>query len=96
MPHYVYLGSWTSQGAKDLKDSGKRAEAFTKEITAMGGTTIALLHTMGPHDVVVVAELPNDEAANLLALRTASKGFVSTLTLKGWTNVEYVELLKKV
>jgi len=96
MPHYVYLARWTGQGTKELKESANRSEMFAKDVAALGGKVIAFLHTMGPYDSVVVTEMPSDEAANTAALRTAMKGYVSTLTLKGWTNAEYAELLKKV
>lgn len=96
MAHYVYLVRWTSQGAKELKAAASRDEEFAKQVSASGGKVVTFLHTMGPYDAVVVAELPSDEAANLLALRTATRGYVTTLTLKAWTNAEFTELLKKL
>ncbi len=95
MAHYVYLGRWTSLGAKELKDSASRSDAFIKEVASLGGKVVSFLHTMGQYDAIVVAELPSDEAANIAALRVAMKGYVSTVTLKGWTNAEYAELVKK-
>lgn len=96
MAHYVYLARWTGQGAKELKDSANRADAFAKDINSLGGKVVSFLHTMGPYDTVVVADLPSDDAANTVALKVAVRGNITTLTLKGWTNAEYAELLKTV
>ena len=96
MAHYVYLARWTHEGAKELKESPVRGEAFAQEISSLGGKVVSFLHTMGPYDAIVVAELPSDEAANTAALRVAMKGHVSTTTLKGWTMAEFAALVKKL
>lgn len=96
MPHYVYLARWTSQATKELKDSANRAESFSKDIIGAGGKVVSYLHTMGPHDAVVVADLPTDEAANVVAMKVAMRGNLTTLTLKGWTGPEYAEMIKKL
>jgi uncharacterized protein with GYD domain len=96
MPHYVMLGSWTENGIKNLKQGPQREEAFHKAVEAAGGKVVLDLHTMGAFDFVVAVELPSDEAANLLALKTGQQGFVRTTTLKGWTGPEFAQLVQKI
>ena len=96
MPHYVSLVNWTDQGIRTVKDSLKRSEAFRKGVEAAGGKVVALLYTMGQHDIVGITELPSDEAGNELALRLGMQGNVRTVTLKGWTESEMAKLIQKL
>ncbi len=93
MPSYVYLVTWTDQGIRDVKQSPERGDAFRAAVEGDGGRVVALLHTMGAFDLVVLVELPSDEVANRLALRTGRQGFVRTTTLKGWTEAEFKRLV---
>jgi uncharacterized protein with GYD domain len=96
MPFYVVLGNWTEEGIRNVKQGPQREETFHKAVEAAGGKVLLDLHTMGAYDFVVAVELPSDEAANLLALRTGSHGFVRTTTLKGWSASEFAQLVKKL
>lgn len=96
MPHYVLLGHWTEEGIRNLKNAPQRAEAFRQAVATAGGKVLLELHTMGPYDLVVAVELPSDDVANELALRTGQMGFVRTTTLKGWTPNEFAQLVQKV
>ncbi len=96
MAHYVVLGKWTEQGMKTVKDSPKRVEAVQKAIEAAGGKVNQFVFTMGPYDFVMIGEMPGDEVANELILRTVSQGNAHTLTLKGWTVAEFSKLVQKL
>ena len=96
MPHYVVLASWTAEGIRAVKQSPERGEAFRKAVEKAGGKVLAFLHTMGAYDVVAVLELPSDDVANELALRTGTQGFVRTTTLKGWLPIEFAQLVRKL
>ena len=96
MPYYVSLVSWTDQGIRSVKDTPTRAEAFRKAVDRVGGKVIALLYTMGPYDAVAVAELPSDEAANEVALRSGMQGNARTITMKGWTDSDIGKLVQKL
>jgi uncharacterized protein with GYD domain len=96
MPTYVVLVNWTAEGIKTVKQSPERAESFRKAVDKAGGKVLSWLHTMGTYDMVVALELPSDEVANQLALRTGMLGFVRTTTLKGWTTSEFAELVRKL
>jgi len=96
MPAYVFLVSWTAEGIRTVKQSPSRGEAFRKAVDQAGGKVLLFLHTMGTYDVVAAAELPSDDVANQLALRTGMQGFVRTTTLKGWSAAEFAELARKL
>ncbi len=96
MPHYVILGNWTEEGIRRVKEGPQREEAFRKQVEAAGGKFVLSLHTMGAYDFVTVVELPSDEIANTLALRSGQMGFVRTTTLKGWTSGEFSQLVQKL
>lgn len=68
MPLSVTLANWTDQGARDVKDSVKRGEAFVAGAEKMGGKVHQLVWTMGPHDIVAIVEAPNDVVFSSLAL----------------------------
>jgi len=96
MPSYVVLVNWTAEGIKAVKKSPERAESFRKAVGEAGGKVLSFLHTMGAYDLVVAMELPSDEVANQLALRTGMQGFVRTTTLKGWSSAEFADLVRKL
>lgn len=48
---------------------------------------------MGRYDMVVIADLPDDEAAARAALTLAKGGSVRTETLKAFTEDEYREIV---
>jgi len=94
MPSYVFLVNWTDSGIRAVRDAPARSEAFRRAVEAAGGHLLSILHTMGVYDLVVAAELPSDETANQLALRTGQEGFVRTTTLKGWSASEFAALVR--
>lgn len=94
MAYYVILATWTSEGIRAVKQAPQRTEAFLKSVEEAGGKVLSFLHTMGAYDSVAIVELPNDDVANQLALRTGMKGFVRTTTLKGWSPSEFASLVK--
>ena len=48
---------------------------------------------MGEYDIVVIAELPNDEAAAKLALTLGSAGNIKSRTSRAFTEAEYRKLV---
>ena len=92
MGHYVSLVNWTDEGARSAKDSPKRAANARALAEKLGGKLTAIYYTMGPYDVVVLSEFPNDEAASRYALEIGRLGSVRTTTLKAWTEAEGAKL----
>ena len=96
MPSYIMLVKWTEQGIRNIKESPQRLDIFKKAVEAAGGKVTGFYLTMGRYDIVVIVELPSDEAAANVILRTASRGEVSTETLKAFPEDQYRDIIAKV
>ena len=73
MPAYISLGSFTDQGARNIKDSPARFEAFKAQAEAAGISIKSMHWTTGAFDIVLVCEGP-EEAVMSLALKMAGLG----------------------
>jgi uncharacterized protein with GYD domain len=92
MPAYITLANFTDQGARTIKDSPERFEAF-KALAEGAGVTIKSVHwTTGAYDIVLVTEGPED-ALMTLNLKTASLGNIRTQTLRGFSASEMRKLV---
>ena len=95
MATFVSLVNWTDQGIRNYKDSLKRAEAFTQLIERHGGTLKEILWTVGPYDIVTIAEAPDEESLTAILLQLGALGFVRTTTLRGWGREEFQAIIDK-
>ena len=92
MPAYITLASFTEQGARNIKESPARYEAFKSAAEAAGVTIKSVHWTTGAYDIVIVAEGPED-AVMTLALKTAALGNVRTQTLRGFNPAEMRQIV---
>lgn len=96
MPAYITLVNFTEQGARTIKDSPERFEAF-KSLAESAGVSVKSVHwTTGAYDLVVVTEGPED-AVMTVNLKMAALGNIRTQTLRGFTQTEmrkFVSALK--
>jgi len=92
MPAYITLANFTEQGARTIKESPQRYEAFKSAAEAAGVSIKSVHWTTGAYDLVIVAEGP-DEAVMSLALKTAALGNVRTQTLRGFSAAEMRKLV---
>jgi len=91
MPAYITLANFTDQGARAIKDSPDRFEAF-KALAEGAGVTIKSVHwTTGAYDIVLVSEGPED-AMMTLNMKLAAMGNIRTQTLRGFTISEMRKL----
>jgi uncharacterized protein with GYD domain len=96
MSHYVILVNFTEQGAKSVKDTVKRAEAFKAMAAKRGIKVNSLLWTLGQHDVVTTVEADDDIAATALSLSVAALGNVRTQTLKAFDATDMAKIIGKM
>ncbi|HYM69755.1 MAG TPA: GYD domain-containing protein [bacterium] len=96
MPLYVTLANWTDQGARDVKDSVKRGEAFVAGAERMGCKVHQLVWTMGPHDIVAIIEAPNDAVFSSLALGLGKLGNVRGLSMRAFTKEEMGKITQAI
>lgn len=96
MAYYVILANFTDQGIKGVKDTATRADAFKKLAAKAGMKVNTLLWTLGSHDLVVVAEAENDEAATAVSLSLAALGNVKTQTMRAFDATQMKAVLGKM
>ena len=86
---YILLTNWTEQGIKNVKDSPKRLEAAKALAKRLKGEIRKFYMTTGAYDMVLLLEVPTDEAAAKFALTLGSGGNVRTTTLKAFSEESY-------
>jgi uncharacterized protein with GYD domain len=92
MPAYITLVNFTDQGARSIKDSPTRFEAF-KALAESAGVSVKSVHwTTGAFDIVLVAE-GSEEAVMGLNLKMATMGNIRTQTLRGFSLAEMKKLV---
>ncbi len=93
MSTYFILANWTEQGIKAVKASPSRLRA-AKRLAKDCGVKFRSFHmTLGQYDIILSVEAPDDEAVARFALALGSAGNVRTMTLKGFTEQEYREII---
>ncbi len=95
MPAYITLANFTDQGARNIKESPERFEAF-KAMAEAAGVSVKSVHwTSGAYDIVLVTE-GTEDAQMTLAMKVAALGNVRTQTLRGFTTAEMRKLASAV
>jgi uncharacterized protein with GYD domain len=76
MPRYLYITSYTSDGAKGVLSKGGTARkiAVEKAIADVGGRLESFDFAFGGDDVYAIAELPDNITAASLALTVGADG----------------------
>jgi uncharacterized protein with GYD domain len=90
-----YPGQLDRPGIRNFKDSQKRAADFAEMVRGMGGTVKDLYWTIGPYDIVVVMEAPDDETATAAALKVSGLGNVRTTTLRAFSQPEFAAIVDR-
>ena len=93
MAQYIMLSNWTEQGIKNVKESPKRLDAAKALAKKFNGEILEFYMTTGAHDMVVMLEAPDDEAAAKFALSLGSAGNVRTTTLKAFSEQSYRSII---
>jgi uncharacterized protein with GYD domain len=95
MANFIILANWTDQGIRNFKDTTKRAEAVSQLIEQNGGKLKEIFWTVGPYDVVVIAEAPSMEIVTAVMLQVGAQGSVRTTTMPAFTKAEMTKILAK-
>ncbi len=88
----------------DQLDRSRHQELEGNNQTRRGGSCLSgearskpqVFYTMGKYDLVLVADMPNDEALLQFNLAVGSLGNVRTNTLKTWTEAEFANVVAKL
>ena len=96
MASYVVLLNYTDQGIRNVKQSPKRRKAAIAAAEKLGIKVKEAYLTMGPCDMVVLADAPDDEAMTTWALRVGALGNVRTQTMRAYPSGEMDGILSKL
>ena len=94
MAKYIFLINWTDQGIHEYQDTTKRAERATEWARSLGGN-LTLYWTLGPYDLVAVAEFPDDETVTAWGLKVGALGAVRTTTLRAFDSEEIQPIVER-
>jgi len=78
MASYLALLQFTEQGIRNVKDTTKRAAATSEMASKLGVKLVDVFWTLGPYDIVLVLEAPDDETLTAFTLKLSSLGNVKT------------------
>jgi uncharacterized protein with GYD domain len=96
MPGYIGLYKYTQQGLADIKNGPeriKRAQALAEQ---MGIRHIGTWVTMGPYDLVAIAEAPDDETIAAFSLALARAGNVTITTMRALSEEEFAQVVGRL
>jgi uncharacterized protein with GYD domain len=96
MATYITLLQWTEQGVRNFKDTTKRAEAARKVAAGMGAKFTELFWMLGPYDLAILAEAPDDETMTAVMLKLGALGNVKSQTMRAFRSKEMEKIIKKV
>lgn len=95
MPTFITLLNWTDQGVRAYKDTPKRYEGFTAALQKLGCKLLNIYWTVGPYDLVVVLEAPDDETATAALLQLCGLGNVRSTTMRAFDRQEIDGIIAK-
>jgi uncharacterized protein with GYD domain len=98
MPLYMYQAAYTAESlAAQLKNPQNRVEAVGRAACeAVGGKFVGGWYCFGDHDLILIADVPDNESMAAIALAIAAGGAVkSAKTTVLMTGAEAVAGMKK-
>ena len=95
MNTYVSLIRFTEQGARGLKKSPARAQAFKNAAKKAGVTVEALYWTAGRYDGLLVLKADKEAQALRCLAQLASAGNVRTETMQAFTAEQFAAMVGK-
>ena len=96
MPTYVSLLHFTDQGIRTVRDTVDRTDRATELAEKHGARLVQSYWTVGPYDVVVVLEAPDEESVTAFLLEVGSLGNVRTTTLRAYDREEMSSILERL
>jgi uncharacterized protein with GYD domain len=93
MPTYVVLYKYTSEGAKNIRESIKRAGRIRQDNARAGFKVRDVFWTQGAFDMVAVVDAPSEEAMMGAMLNVVSAGNVTSTMLRAFDATEMSRIL---
>lgn len=96
MSTYVVLANFTDQGISNVGGTLERANRTAEIAEKHGGRIERIYWTVGAHDVVLIAEAPDDEALTAMLLEVGSAGNLRTTTLRAFDREEMERIVGRL
>jgi uncharacterized protein with GYD domain len=78
MPHFLIEAAYKDTAAKAMIANPQgRSDVIGKACQSLGGRLISLYFAFGDYDVIVIVELPDNQAAMALAMAVGASGALS-------------------
>ena len=76
MAKYLFQTSYTQEGVRGLLKEGgtRRRDALKQTVEGLGGTLESFYYAFGNHDLLIIADLPDEEAAAAFSLFVSAAG----------------------
>src|SRR5262245_36559437 len=96
MATYLLLCNWTDQGIRNIKEAPERRRRATELADRLGCKVIGIFVTMGPYDLALRIEAPDDETIARFALSVGAQGNLRTTTLKAYPPEEFEQIINSL
>jgi len=96
MATYIVLANFTDQGIRNVKDTGKRADAVREMGKKFGVTMKDVYWTLGTYDVVTICEAADDASITAFGLAIGKDGNVRTQTMRAFSRQDINSILGKL
>ena len=96
MATYIVLANFTDQGIRNVKDTGKRADAVREMGKKFGVNMKDVYWTLGSYDVVTICDASDDAAMTAFGLALGTAGNVRTQTLRAFNRQDINSILGKL
>ena len=97
MPLFVTYVSYSNAGVKGLVEKpSDRSEVVNTLVEKAGGRLLGAFMTTGPHDAVIIAEMPDGSDAVAIGMAAAASGAVAKIeTVRAWKMGEFKSIAEK-
>lgn len=95
MATYVILYTFTPEGAKNIRESIKRAGRVRQQNARVGFAVKDVYWTQGSYDMVAIVDAPSEEAMMGAMMNVVSAGNVTSVTMRAFDAMEMSRVLAK-
>ena len=95
MATFISLVNWTGQGIRNAKDTIQRYEKSEELANKHGVSNEQIYWTVGPYDMVFIAQALDAESVTAYLLEIGSTGNIRTTTLRGYNREEMGAILER-
>ncbi len=93
MATYVVLYKFTADGARNIRDTIKRAGRIRQQNARVGFKIREVFWLQGQYDMLALVEAPTEEAMMGAMLNVVSAGNVSSMTMRAFDSTEMSRIL---